>query len=87
MKRILTAILPVLCISGLLAAPTLSREETAKTWRLLARDVEMWNKPRPRGTESVPNFQPPESEVLNRQAQICGVILYIHPWLKILKNA
>ena len=70
MKRILSAILSVLCISGLLAAPTVSREETAKTWRLLARDIAMWNKPRPRATETVPNFQPPESEVLNRQALI-----------------
>ena len=70
MKRILSAILSVLCISGVLAAPTVSREETAKTWRLLAREIAMWNKPRPRGTETVPNFQPPESEVLNRQALI-----------------
>ena len=30
-----------------------ARDETAKTWRLLARDLRMWNKPRPRGTESV----------------------------------
>ena len=57
MKRILPAILSVLCISGLLAAPTVSREETAKTWRLLARDIAMWNKPRPCGTETVPNFR------------------------------
>ena len=70
MKRILPAILSALCISGLLAAPTVSREETAKTWRLLARDIAMWNKPRPHATETVPNFQPPESEVLNRQALI-----------------
>ena len=70
MKRILPAILSVLCISCLLAAPTVSREETAKTWRLLARDISMWNKPRPHGTETVPNFQPPEREVLNRHALI-----------------
>ena len=37
MKRILPAILSILCVSGLFAVPTVSREETAKTWRLLAR--------------------------------------------------
>ena len=70
MKRILLAILATLSISSIIAAPTVSREETAKTWRLVARDVSMWSKPRPHGTETVPNFQPPESEVLNRQALI-----------------
>ena len=70
MKRNLAIIVSFACIGGLFAAPTVSREETAKTWRLLARDISMWNKPRPCGTETVPNYQPPESEVLNRQALI-----------------
>ena len=65
-----------ICVAGVAVSASggqgvsVSREETAKTWRLLTRDLTMWNKPRPRATEVMPNFQPPESEVLNRQSLI-----------------
>lgn len=49
-------------------------EESAKTWRLLARDLKMWNRPRDpkcaRDTSMVPNYQPPANEVVNAESLI-----------------
>ncbi len=71
-KIVLTVELVMAC-GGLLlhgAATSVTRDEMAKTWRLIARDLAMWDKPRPHATETVPNFQPPESEVVDRQSLI-----------------
>ena len=50
------------------------REEIAKTWRLIARDIEMHDKARPLPRRDVvvrfTTFQPPEAEVANREALI-----------------
>ena len=53
---------------------TVPREEIAKTWRLIARDIEMHDKARPLPRRDAvvrfTTFQPSEAEVANREALI-----------------
>ena len=56
------------------AGRAVPREEIAKTWRLIARDIEMHDKARPLPRRDAvvrfTTFQPPEAEVANREALI-----------------
>ena len=48
------------------------REETSRTWRLIARELKYWNQPRHhRNVNSlVPNYQPPADQVANVEALV-----------------
>ena len=78
MKRtaisIAAAALLALGLKAAEAGLPVQREEIAKTWRLLARDLEMHDRtrplPRPNVKVRFTTFQPPESETANREALI-----------------